>query len=113
MDIFIIIIIIIIIIIWIEWIVGKFIGESVSHGAGMIIGIIGILLGFPVVAGIACILYSQKNRSGSTMNINLNSSLHPDNIQSSPTTNDTKICPYCAETIKKKATICRFCGKPI
>jgi general secretion pathway protein G len=35
------------------------------------------------------------------------------------TNNDTKICPYCAETIKKNAKICRFCqsdlatGKPI
>jgi general secretion pathway protein G len=35
------------------------------------------------------------------------------------TNNDTKICPYCAETIKKDAKICRFCqfdlatGKPI
>ena len=35
------------------------------------------------------------------------------------TDNDTKICPYCAETIKRDAKICRFCqidlatGKPI
>lgn len=26
---------------------------------------------------------------------------------------DTKECPFCAETIKAKATICRFCGKQL
>lgn len=26
---------------------------------------------------------------------------------------DTKICPYCAETIKAKATICRYCNREV
>ena len=29
------------------------------------------------------------------------------------TSNDTKECPYCAEIIKKKAIICRFCNREI
>ncbi|MBL7816998.1 MAG: hypothetical protein JNL70_18385 [Saprospiraceae bacterium] len=26
---------------------------------------------------------------------------------------DTKVCPYCAETIKKAAKICRFCDRDV
>lgn len=26
---------------------------------------------------------------------------------------EVKICPYCAETIKKKAVVCRFCGREL
>ena len=103
---------------WITWIFGKAIGKRVSHGAGMILGVIGILFGFTFLAGIACIVYSQKNRSGSTIGINIDPSSHFDDIfnanrQNSTNVNDSKECPFCAETIKKNAIVCRFCGRDI
>lgn len=30
-----------------------------------------------------------------------------------PDLRNTKICPYCAERIKKNAKICRYCGKEV
>jgi membrane protein YdbS with pleckstrin-like domain len=30
-----------------------------------------------------------------------------------PAAGDTKECPYCAETIKVRATVCRFCGRTL
>jgi hypothetical protein len=100
--------------IWLEWVIGKAIGNRVSKNTGIILGIIAILFGFSVFIGIACIIYSQKNTTHSfpTINANINTNTSTPNYFS-VLNNDTRECPYCAETIKKKATVCRFCGKNV
>ncbi|GMO48602.1 MAG: hypothetical protein Pg6C_11180 [Treponemataceae bacterium] len=109
-DIILIIILVALFLIWLEWQIGKAIGKHVTKSAGLVLGILGIVI-FPFfLGGIACIVYSSKNTDVITVNIPGNADPpNPDSASSG----DTRECPYCAEIIKKKATICRFCGKEI
>ena len=87
---------------WIEWLIGALIGKNVTRLTGLVVGIVCIVFCVSVVTGIACIIYSQKNLDA-PIDIKIDK-------QSS---SDTKECPHCAETIKKNATTCRFCGNNV
>jgi hypothetical protein len=106
----IIVIILIALVVWIEWIIGKAIGKHVSKGTGLILGLLGIFCGLSIIAGIACIVYSQPNKEA--INVNANVTTH-EQQNVSISNGDTRDCPFCAELIKKKATVCRFCGKKV
>jgi hypothetical protein len=49
----------------------------------------------------------DQNTSGRALSRLLSSAELP------PAGNDTKPCPWCAETIKTAARVCRFCGKEL
>ena len=36
-----------------------------------------------------------------------------DKIKNNNIENETRICPFCSETVKKTALVCRFCGKDL
>ena len=100
---------IIALVIFISWQIGKFIGTRLSQTTGLIVGIVLILCGFTLFVAIPCIIYSQKNKNKSlVLDLNINS-----NVNSNINNSDTKECPYCAETIKFNAKICRFCNRAI
>ena len=110
---------IIVVVILVSWWLGKMLGKHLSRTTGLIIGIVLILLGFGLFVGIPCIIYSSKNKDKSLdLDFSINSSVNKSkksNIEETVVinNNDTRECPFCAEMIKKKATMCRFCGKTI
>ncbi len=88
------------VIVWLFiWVICAFVSGSISSSKGRSYGegfMIGLFLGF---LGILIVALLPRNEKG----------IEQEKLQDGT----GKKCPYCAEIIKREATVCRFCGRDL
>jgi Na+/melibiose symporter-like transporter len=65
-----------------------------------------------VIVLIVILIFVASNEKKTNITISQNESPNESSNKSN-TSDDMKECPFCAESIKKKAKICRFCGREV
>ena len=82
----------------------NWIASARKHPNANAIFVTNLLLGWTVIGWIAALIWSFTSPTQST----------PTETQTyRSAADDSKLCPYCAETIKKAAVVCRYCNREL
>jgi len=71
-----------------------------KHHNGTVIFVINLLFGWTVIGWIAAFIWSLT-------------AVKQEASENTEKRSGSKQCPYCAETIKKEAKVCRYCGREL
>ena len=82
----------------------NWIASARKHPNANAIFVTNLLLGWTVLGWIAALIWSFTSPTQAA----------PTHAQTPGTAaDDSKLCPYCAETIKRAAIVCRFCSREL
>ena len=99
------------------WLIPIFIGNKTKNKKGIFW--LDILLGWTFLGWVAALVWAvsaekEEEKQDDTDDMPLvNKAVSAHNEAKAAIATDTRECPYCAETIKAKATVCRFCNKEV
>jgi hypothetical protein len=82
----------------------NWIASARKHPSANSIFVTNLLLGWTGLGWIAALIWSFTS---------FTQVAHAEVHASEPAVTDSKPCSYCAETIKKAAVVCRFCGREL
>ncbi|HFD81034.1 MAG TPA: superinfection immunity protein [Gammaproteobacteria bacterium] len=84
----------------IVYFIPNWIASARKHHNANAIFVTNLLLGWTVIGWIAALIWALTETKGA----------NDGNLQDGSA---MKMCPFCAETIKEEATVCRYCGRDI